>query len=80
MVKTAVVILNWNGIEYLKMFIDKVISRTVNEETILYVADNGSTDGSADWISENQKDVKLIRLGKNHGFAGGYKPWLCTGV
>ena len=72
MVKTAVVILNWNGIEYLKMFIDKVISRTVNEETILYVADNGSTDGSADWISENQKDVKLIRLGKNHGFAGGY--------
>jgi GT2 family glycosyltransferase len=72
MIKTAVVILNWNGIEYLKMFIDKVISHTVNEETILYVADNGSTDGSADWICKNHKDVKLIRLDKNHGFAQGY--------
>ncbi len=72
MVKTAVVILNWNGIEYLKMFIDKVISNTVNEETILYVADNGSTDGSIDWISKHHKDVKLISFEENHGFAQGY--------
>ncbi len=72
MVKTAVVILNWNGIEYLKMFLDKVINLTINDETILYVADNGSTDGSADWISSSHRDVKIIRLGKNHGFAGGY--------
>jgi GT2 family glycosyltransferase len=72
MVKTAVVILNWNGIEYLKMFIDKAISNTVNEETILYVADNGSTDGSTDWISKHHKDVKLICFEENHGFAQGY--------
>ncbi|MCX6301654.1 MAG: glycosyltransferase family 2 protein [Bacteroidia bacterium] len=72
MVKTAVVILNWNGIEYLKLFLDKVISYTVNDDTILYVADNGSVDGSVEWISVSHKEVKIIRLGKNHGFAGGY--------
>ena len=72
MVKTAVVILNWNGIKHLKMFLEKVINYTVNDETVLYVADNGSTDGSSDWISSNFKNVRLILLEKNHGFAGGY--------
>lgn len=72
MAKTAVVILNWNGIEYLKMFLQKVIDCSVNETTELWVADNGSTDGSADWIAANHKEVKLIRLEANFGFSAGY--------
>ncbi len=72
MVKTAVVILNWNGIRYLKMFLAQVIENTANDETAIYVADNGSTDGSPDWIASNHRDVRLIRLEKNYGFAGGY--------
>jgi len=72
MVKTAVVILNWNGIEYLKMFLATVIENTVNPETIIYVADNGSTDGSPEWIASNFTNVRLIRFDKNYGFAGGY--------
>jgi GT2 family glycosyltransferase len=72
MVKTAVVILNWNGIEYLKMFLENVIRCSVNDETELYVTDNGSTDGSPEWIASNYKNVRLICLEKNHGFAGGY--------
>ncbi len=72
MVKTAVVILNWNGISFLKMFLRKVLSSSAGEGTIVCVADNGSNDGSAEYISENYKDVRLIRLEKNHGFAGGY--------
>jgi GT2 family glycosyltransferase len=70
--KTAVVILNWNGIGYLKMFLGTVLKYSINDETIICVADNGSTDGSAEWVALNFKDVKLIRLDKNHGFAGGY--------
>lgn len=70
--KTSVVILNWNGIDYLKMFLGKVVKHSINTETTVCVADNGSTDGSIDWIIENYNDVKIIRLGKNHGFAGGY--------
>jgi len=72
MVKTAVVILNWNGIGYLKMFIDKVIRYSVNDETVLYVADNGSNDGSIDWISASHTDLNIIRFAENHGFAEGY--------
>jgi hypothetical protein len=72
MLKTAIVILNWNGIGFLKQFLQTVINHSTDSNTIIYIADNGSTDGSSEWVEENHKSVKLIRLGKNHGFAGGY--------
>ena len=70
--KTAVVILNWNGLGYLKMFLSKVIQLSLSTETKIYVADNGSTDESIEWIIKNHKEVNIIRLEKNFGFAGGY--------
>jgi GT2 family glycosyltransferase len=70
--KTAIVILNWNGLGYLKIFLDTVVKYSVSHETVVCVADNGSTDGSQEWVAKNFKDVKLIILNKNFGFAGGY--------
>jgi GT2 family glycosyltransferase len=72
MVKSAVVILNWNGLTWLQKFLRKVVMFTTGQETVIYVADNGSTDGSAEWVNENFSDVRIIRMGKNNGFAGGY--------
>lgn len=68
---TAIVILNWNGLSFLKMFLPKVLTFSGGDNILIYVADNGSTDGSADWVKENFKDIRLIRFEKNHGFAGG---------
>jgi GT2 family glycosyltransferase len=70
--KTAIVILNWNGIGFLKMFLGSVILHSSDNDTVIYVADNGSTDGSLDWITVNYPEVKLIPLNKNYGFTGGY--------
>jgi GT2 family glycosyltransferase len=72
MCKTAIVILNWNGIDFLKMFLELVIKNSVDNETIVCVADNGSTDGSQKWVAENFPQVRLIQLDKNYGFAEGY--------
>ncbi|MFH0842589.1 MAG: glycosyltransferase family 2 protein [Bacteroidota bacterium] len=72
MAKTAVVILNFNGLKFLKMFLGEVVARTPSQETVIYVADNGSTDGSAEWVSGTFKDVRLIRLTENRGFSEGY--------
>jgi GT2 family glycosyltransferase len=72
MVKTAIVILNWNGLAYLKKFLGIAIKHSVDAETLICVADNGSTDGSLEWIADNYREVKLISLDKNYGFAGGY--------
>jgi GT2 family glycosyltransferase len=70
--KTAIIILNWNGLRYLKLFLGTVIRNCHDSEAVIYVADSGSTDGSPEWIEENFKEVTLIRLDKNYGFAGGY--------
>ena len=70
--KTAIVILNWNGLEYLKQFLGTVVRYSDYPGTSLYVADNGSADGSVDWLTAHFKDVKIIRLEENFGFAGGY--------
>jgi GT2 family glycosyltransferase len=70
--KTAIVILNWNGLGYLKMFLGTVVKFSSNPEAEIYIADNFSTDGSPEWITDNFKDIKLIRFDRNHGFAGGY--------
>ena len=72
MIKTAVVILNWNGLKFLRMFLSDVIRHTADADTEICVADNGSTDGSPEWLATEFKNIRLIRLDKNHGFAEGY--------
>jgi len=72
MIKTAVVILNWNGIGWLQKFLETAVRFSKRSDTELYLADNGSTDGSAEWVSQNFRDVRTIRFDSNHGFAGGY--------
>lgn len=70
--KTSVVILNWNGLDFLKKFLGIVVRNSLDHDTAVYVADNASTDGSVSWVTENHKDVMIISLDKNYGFAGGY--------
>ena len=72
MIKTAVVILNWNGIGWLQKFLETVVRFSKGPETALYLADNGSTDGSADWVEKNFSDINIIRFESNYGFAEGY--------
>jgi len=72
MVKTAVVILNWNGRTFLEKFLPDVITNTEAPDTEVIVADNGSDDDSVEWLSSNYPDLRVIRLDRNYGFAGGY--------
>ncbi len=72
MIKTSVVILNWNGEQFLRNFLPAVVKNTVNEQTEVVVADNGSTDSSLAYVESNFPQVRLIKLDKNYGFTGGY--------
>lgn len=69
--KVAIVILNWNGEAMLKQYLSGVLQYSQDEATV-YVADNGSTDGSVAMLREHFPQVKLIVLDKNWGFAEGY--------
>jgi GT2 family glycosyltransferase len=69
--KVAIVILNWNGRNYLEKFLPSVLA-TAYENIEFIVSDNGSTDESVSFLQDNFPQVTLIRLDKNYGFAKGY--------
>ena len=85
--KTAVVILNWNGKGYLEKFLPGLLE-SVEEYNQTYdgrvdgfiqhgraeviVADNASTDGSIEMMRERFPQVPLLCFDKNYGFTGGY--------
>lgn len=67
----GVVILNYNGRSFLEKFLPSVLASTYLN-TIIYVADNGSTDDSLVWLAANHPNIKQIKISENQGFAGGY--------
>lgn len=72
-IKTAVVILNYNGRKYLKKFLPSLLkSAEGKDEVSIIVADNASTDDSIVLMKSEFPMVRLIELESNYGFAGGY--------
>jgi len=69
--KTALVILNYNGVKFLKKFLPSVIEYSSNDAEI-WVADNCSTDGSVELLEQQFKGVNIIQNETNGGFATGY--------
>lgn len=72
MYKIAIVILNWNGREFLERFLPGVVRHSSSPGMKIIVADNGSSDDSLEFIRNKFKKVEIIELDKNYGFAGGY--------
>lgn len=70
--EVAVIILNWNGLELMKSYLSSVVAHTPTDKAAVIVADNGSTDGSVEWLRANYPGVELITFGENFGFAEGY--------
>lgn len=70
--KVAVVILNWNGEKFLRQFLPILIQYTQIPDVEIVVADNASTDGSLELITNKFPMVRVIQLEENYGFAGGY--------
>lgn len=65
----SVVIPNWNGKDLLEKYLPSVIESMGGNEII--VVDNGSTDGSAEFVREAFPSVTVLALPENLGFGGG---------
>ena len=68
--QVAVVILNFNGRNYLEQFLPSVIQNSKPHQVI--VADNASTDDSVAFLQSQYPHLQLILMKQNSGFAGGY--------
>jgi O-antigen biosynthesis protein len=66
----TIVIPNWNGRDLLEKYLPSVVAAAPAPHEIL-VVDNGSTDGSAEYLRQNFPQVTLLPLSNNLGFGGG---------
>lgn len=67
-IKVTVIIPNWNGRLLLKDCLSSILHQSYKKYEVLLV-DNGSTDGSLEYVSKYFKKVKIVRLNKNYGFS-----------
>ena len=56
MTRVKIVILNWNGRDYLERFLPSLVSRTPGAGIV--VADNGSTDDSVRFLERSYPQVE----------------------
>ena len=70
--RASVVIPNWNGRDLLEKYLPSVVEAlSGNSGNEIIVVDNGSTDGSADFVRTHFPQVNLLALSSNLGFGGG---------
>ena len=71
--KTAVILLNWNGADDTVMCLDSLAD--VRGDFFVVIVDNGSADDSVKRLREYKEnsslDIRLLELDRNYGFAGG---------
>lgn len=71
MPKVSIIVITHNGKRHLGECLESLRKQTYkNFDT--YLLDNGSTDGSSEFVKKNFPWVKIIRFDKNFGFAEGY--------
>ncbi len=66
----SVVVVNWNGRHLLAECLDALLAQTLPPSEILLV-DNGSQDGSVEWVERHYPQVTLLPQAENLGFARG---------
>jgi GT2 family glycosyltransferase len=65
----SIIIVNWNGREFLRECLEG-LRRQVYRAFSVILVDNGSHDGSIEFVSDNFPEVSIVALQDNRGFAG----------
>ena len=68
--RISIIIVSWNACSLLKQCLPSVV-RTAYPNLEIILADNASTDGSADWVAATYPEIRIIRHTENWGFAKG---------
>jgi GT2 family glycosyltransferase len=71
MPRVSIIILTWNGRRYLSDCLKSIEAQTYRDFEVILL-DNGSRDGSSEFIKNEFSWVSLISVPENLGFAGGH--------
>jgi GT2 family glycosyltransferase len=68
--RARIVVLNWNGRAWLWPCLTALLAQDLTQCEIV-VVDNGSSDGSAEFVKKNFPAIHVLALDRNLGFAAG---------
>ncbi len=77
--KIYLVILNYNGLEWLDRFF-KTLNATLPKSVSLIFVDNASTDGSLERVKDLYPGLRIITNERNLGYAGGMNKGILTAL
>ncbi len=66
----SVIIVTWNALKHLQNYLPSVVD-TDYENFEIIIADNASSDGSADWIRQHYPQCRIVTYPRNYGYCGG---------
>lgn len=73
--RVFLITLNWNGKEWLEDCLRSALALDYPDFEVVMV-DNGSTDGSVEFVRENFPSVQVVETGSNLGYARGFNAGL----
>lgn len=65
----SVILPTYNGLSLLQKHLPSVLAAEGMAEAELLIADDGSTDGTAEWLAANVPQARVVRREENGGFA-----------
>lgn len=75
--KLNIIIPNYNGLHFLAKCLPSLKAQTFRDFDVI-IADNGSTDGSIDFIQSEYPEIKLLRHSRNRGFSAAVNAGICA--
>ena len=69
--RASLIVLTWNKREFLKEALDALVEavRRAGGDHEIILVDNGSTDGTQDYVRTHYRSIRLIELKKNYRFS-----------
>jgi GT2 family glycosyltransferase len=67
--KLSIVIICWNDLEVIRDCLRTIFAETTRTDFEVIVSDNGSTDGSIEFVREEYPRVRIVENGANLGFS-----------
>ena len=69
--KLSIVIICWNDRKVITECLSSIVANTHETQFEIIVSDNGSVDGSIEFLRSEFQEVRVIENGRNLGFSGG---------
>src|SRR3979411_331987 len=70
--RVSLIVLTWDGRRHLESCLASLEALDYSRDRLeIILCDNGSKDGSADYVRDRFPNVRLVALDRNYGFAEG---------